>query len=192
MLQADGAYLLDEDGHRYIDLSNAFGSVLLGHADPVVTARLIDAVRQAVPAAASLHWHERLAAQLLADTPGAESVAFFKTGTAATRAAVTAARRATGRRLVGSAGYHGHDPMWDFGPPLDRSAEDVAHFYYVPHLLDLLITEHADELAAVILAPDHVHPGNAEAVARLPDAIRTLGCRRRRDRRHLRVREGHR
>ncbi|HEV7709785.1 MAG TPA: aminotransferase class III-fold pyridoxal phosphate-dependent enzyme, partial [Asanoa sp.] len=41
---ADGAYLTDADGRRYLDYHAAFGAILLGHNAPVVN----DAIRTAL------------------------------------------------------------------------------------------------------------------------------------------------
>src|SRR2546422_8809374 len=42
--QADGPYIIDADGNRYIDYVGSWGPMILGHAHPVV----IDAIREAV------------------------------------------------------------------------------------------------------------------------------------------------
>ena len=39
-----GAYVWDVDGHRYIDYNLGYGPVVLGHADPRITAVVIDAL----------------------------------------------------------------------------------------------------------------------------------------------------
>ena len=155
--RGDGAFLYDTDGKRYIDLCNGFGSILLGHADPDVTAAVIEAVASGVPAAANLGRHEEISARFAADLGFEVGVALFKTGTATARSAVCAAQRASGRRIVASAGYHGYDAMWDPGPLLTPNSSGVIDFYYVPQFLDRIIADHFDQLAAVIIAPDYVH-----------------------------------
>lgn len=157
VVRAEGAYLFAADERRYLDLSNVFGSVLLGHADPAVTEAAVATVRSGVPAAATLRLQRQVAERIAADVGGDRSVAFFKTGTAATRAAAVAARQATGRRLIASCGYHGYDPMWRFTPPGQPNEEGVLHLFHLPELLDQALAAHADELAAVIIAPEYIH-----------------------------------
>lgn len=157
VVRAEGAYVYDADERSYLDLSNAFGSVMLGHNDPAVVSAVLATVRSGVPAGASLDVQHQLAERITADLGGDQKVAFFKTGTAATRAAASAARRATGRRLIVSCGYHGFDPMWEFTPPGKPNEEGVLHAFHLTELLDQALAEHADELAAVIIAPDYIH-----------------------------------
>ncbi|GLW12000.1 hypothetical protein Misp01_71280 [Microtetraspora sp. NBRC 13810] len=157
VVRAEGAYVYDADDRSYLDLSNAFGSIMLGHNDPAVVSAVLATVRSGVPAGASLGLQHRLAERITADLGGDLKVAFFKTGTAATMAAAAAARRATGRRLIVSCGYHGYDPMWEFTPPGRPNEEGVLHVYHLPELLDQALAEHADEVAAVIISPDYIH-----------------------------------
>lgn len=171
---AAGAYLTDEDGRDYLDLGNAFGSVLLGHRDPEVSEAVVAALEAGTPAAASLDAYDDVSERIVRDTAPGSRVAFFKTGTEATRAAITAARAATGKRLVLSAGYHGHDPLWEFAPFGRRTDEDVLHFFHVPALLERLIADHRDEVAAVIVAPDYVHIDD-RAVPQMLEAARSAG-----------------
>nr|AAR98558.1 GntL [Micromonospora echinospora]ARV75718.1 6'-epimerase, C-6' aminotransferase [Micromonospora echinospora]CAF31441.1 putative gentamicin aminotransferase II [Micromonospora echinospora]CAF34036.1 glutamate-1-semialdehyde aminotransferase-like protein [Micromonospora echinospora] len=157
IVRGEGAYVYDAEGRGLIDLSNSFGSVMLGHQDPVVTEAVLKTVRSGVPAAASLDLQNHLAEQIAGDLPGDQRVAFFKTGTAATRAAASAARQVTGKRLIASCGYHGYDLMWEFTPPGQPNSEDVLHCYHLPELIDQVLDKHAHELAAVIIAPDYIH-----------------------------------
>jgi glutamate-1-semialdehyde 2,1-aminomutase len=107
---AEGAYITDVDGRRFIDYVQSWGASILGHAHPA----LVDAVRDAAgrgttfgaPTAAEVE----LAARVTAAVPGCEMVRFVSSGTEATMTAVRLARGVTGRdRIVKFAGcYHGH------------------------------------------------------------------------------------
>ena len=44
--RADGAYLYDVDGNRYIDYVGSWGPMILGHCHPAVTAKLDEVVRR--------------------------------------------------------------------------------------------------------------------------------------------------
>jgi glutamate-1-semialdehyde 2,1-aminomutase len=95
---AKGAAIWDQRGRHAIDFCNAFGQVVLGHADPRVDAAAMgqwdqgNADRPRLEAA--------LAARLKALTPFAEACRFTDDGVDALAWAVSAARRATGRSTV--------------------------------------------------------------------------------------------
>jgi glutamate-1-semialdehyde 2,1-aminomutase/neamine transaminase/2'-deamino-2'-hydroxyneamine transaminase/neomycin C transaminase len=164
-----GCYLFDRDGKRYIDLSNAFGSVMLGHADPDVSAAAAHAITAGVPAGVSRHTGSRIADRLATDLGAEVSTAFFKTGTTAVRAAVCAARRATRRPWVASAGFHGWDVMWTPAhTPFTVSDTGVFDFFYCADALAAFLDEHAGKVAAVVISPDYLHIG--------PDHLRALSA----------------
>ena len=59
-------------------------------------------------------------------------------------------------------------------PFREPNADSVVHFYYVRDLLEEILRERGDELAAVVVAPDYVHI-SPEAVADLFDLARSSG-----------------
>jgi glutamate-1-semialdehyde 2,1-aminomutase len=108
--RAEGAYVWDVEGRRYLDYVQSYGASILGHAHPVV----IDAIRAAALDGTTYGApteREVLLAELLCDrVPGLEMVRLVSSGTEATMSAVRLARGATGRDVVVKfAGcYHGH------------------------------------------------------------------------------------
>jgi glutamate-1-semialdehyde 2,1-aminomutase len=106
---AEGAYLTDEDGNRYVDLVSSWGPMVLGHAHPAV----VEAVREAAVGGLSFGAPTRaeveLAEEIIARTP-VEQVRLVNSGTEATMSAIRLARGFTGRhRVIKFAGcYHGH------------------------------------------------------------------------------------
>jgi glutamate-1-semialdehyde 2,1-aminomutase len=99
LVQAIGSRVWSEDGAEYVDFDNAAGAVLLGHRDPLVVA----AVRMARSADAQrgLERYQRDVAERIQNmAPAAEACAFGGQVSQALRAAVTAARIATGREPV--------------------------------------------------------------------------------------------
>ncbi|MBO8196687.1 aminotransferase class III-fold pyridoxal phosphate-dependent enzyme, partial [Streptomyces oryzae] len=107
--EAHGSRMTDVDGNAYIDLTMGFGALLLGHEPEPVR----EAVQRHLAHGLRLGPREAVTgevAELLAETTGAERVAFATTGTEANSAAVRLARAATGRsRIVMFRGsYHGH------------------------------------------------------------------------------------
>jgi glutamate-1-semialdehyde 2,1-aminomutase len=147
IVQAIGARIWSADGAEYIDFDNAGGSVLLGHRDPAVIA----AVRMARSAddrrGPARYWND-LSNLILAMMPGSRGygVAFGADVTQVMRAALTAARRVTGRELA--FGCRGRDSgARRVGPQLPSFPFD--DLQALEHLLDL----HGDDTAALMLAP---------------------------------------
>ncbi|WP_416356617.1 aspartate aminotransferase family protein [Aureimonas phyllosphaerae] len=107
--RAEGPYVFDDRGRRYVDTAMGFGATLLGHSHPAV----VDAVSRAVangsmPAYA--HALEEEAASALATHTGSlDQVVFLNSGSEAVHLACRVARAATGRRVVAklAAGYDG-------------------------------------------------------------------------------------
>src|SRR5579862_3029609 len=101
--RADGSYLYDRDGDRYLDFLSGFGVFALGHNHPVVRKALHDMLDREL---ADLVQFDcallpgLLAEQLVAKTPGMDRVYFSNSGTEAVEAALKFARYATGRSRV--------------------------------------------------------------------------------------------
>lgn len=115
MVEAQGAYITDADGHNYVDLVGSWGPAILGHKD----ARVIEAVHAAVERGLSFGASteaETTLAELVINRinenhPGAiDQIRMVSTGTEATMTAVRLARGYTGRdKIIKFAGcYHGH------------------------------------------------------------------------------------
>ncbi len=110
MHSAEGAWLTDVDGNRYLDFINSWGPMILGHAPAVV----LDAVREALPRSLSFGAPTRreidIAAQIIKMVPGIEKVRLVNSGTEACMSAVRVARGYTGRaKILKFEGcYHGH------------------------------------------------------------------------------------
>jgi glutamate-1-semialdehyde 2,1-aminomutase len=107
---AEGAWLIAEDGRRYVDYIGGYGPMILGHRHPAVEAAVAAALRRGLvfgaPTAAEVELGERIAAAM----PSIEMVRLVSSGTEATMSALRLARAATGRdKVIKLAGcYHGH------------------------------------------------------------------------------------
>lgn len=110
MESAQGAYMYDVDGNRYIDMINSWGPMILGHGHGLIE----EAVKRA--AAKSLSFGTPTASEVeMADlitqmVPGVDKVRMVNSGTEATMSAVRLARGFTGRdKMIKFEGcYHGH------------------------------------------------------------------------------------
>jgi len=110
--RAEGPYLYDIDGNRYIDMACGFGAHVLGHRS--------ESVRRAVAAQLDRGWQygvhnieQEAVARLIADAvPAVEAMVFSNSGTEATMFGMRAARAFTGKSKVAvfDGSYHGtHD-----------------------------------------------------------------------------------
>lgn len=107
---AQGAWVTDADGRRYVDLVASWGPALLGHAHPEVVEAVVSAARRGLSFGAPTAAEAELAEVIAERVPGIEKLRLVSTGTEATMTAIRLARGATGRDLlVKFAGhYHGH------------------------------------------------------------------------------------
>jgi glutamate-1-semialdehyde 2,1-aminomutase len=107
---ANGADIVDVEGHTYVDLVCSWGPLILGHAHPAVVDAVCKAARDGLSFGATCEREIQLAEAVLARFPWANKVRFVSSGTEAVMSAVRLARGATGRsRIVKFEGcYHGH------------------------------------------------------------------------------------
>ncbi len=107
---AQGAYIFDEDGNRYIELINSWGPMILGHAHPIVREAVERAARDSFSFGAPTRREIEMAELIKEMVPGIEKVRMVNSGTEATMSAIRVARGFTGReKIIKFEGcYHGH------------------------------------------------------------------------------------
>lgn len=105
-----GAYLIDADDNRYVDLVLSWGPLILGHAHKEVLAAVIQSARLGTTFGAPTELEVRLAETVVETFPSVEMVRFVSSGTEAVMSAVRLARAVTKRqKIVKFDGcYHGH------------------------------------------------------------------------------------
>ena len=110
MERGEGAWLVDADGNRYVDLVLSWGPLILGHAHPEVVEAIVRTAESGTTFGAPTELELRLAERVVATFPSMDMVRFVSSGTEATMSAVRLARAATGRTvLIKFDGcYHGH------------------------------------------------------------------------------------
>jgi len=108
--RAEGAYVVDADGNRYIDYVGSWGPMILGHAFPPVVEAIERAARNSASFGASTASEADLAERIVACCPAIEKMRFVSSGTEATMSAIRLARAATGRKIIikFEGCYHGH------------------------------------------------------------------------------------
>ena len=108
--RADGAYIYDEDGKRYIDYVCSWGPMILGHNHPVIREAVERAVKDGLSFGAPTRREVDIAERMISMVPNIEMVRMVNSGTEAVMSALRLARGATGRdKLIKFEGcYHGH------------------------------------------------------------------------------------
>jgi glutamate-1-semialdehyde 2,1-aminomutase len=167
---AQGAWLTDADGRRYVDYVGSWGPMILGHQYPAVTAALQAQLAIGVSYGAPTELEIEMAELLCARVPGVEQVRMCNSGTEATMSALRLARGATGRDYIlkFEGCYHGHGDallvkagsgLLTFGVPTSPGVPaDLAKYTLTAQFNDLdsvqaLFDAHRDRIAAVIVEP---------------------------------------
>ena len=107
---AEGPYVWDEEGHRYIDYVQSYGPMILGHSHPAVIEAINKAASCGTSYGAPTEKEIILAETIIERVKGIESIRFVNSGTEATMTALRLARGVTNRsKIIKFSGcYHGH------------------------------------------------------------------------------------
>lgn len=167
---AQGPYITDIEGRRYIDYVCSYGPLIFGHAPQFVT----EAVQEAAGRGTTYGFtttHEVELAELIAEAyPACEMLRMVNSGTEATMSAIRVARGCTGRsKLVKFEGcYHGHSDSLlvksgsglltqgvptSPGVPAGLLAETLVCHYNDAAALAELLAAHQGEVACLIVEP---------------------------------------
>jgi glutamate-1-semialdehyde 2,1-aminomutase len=168
--RAEGAYLEDVEGRRYVDWVQSWGALIFGHAD----AETVEAVRAAAldgtSFGAATEREVELAGEIVDAVPSVEMVRLVSSGTEAAMSAIRLARGATHRdRILKFAGcYHGHvDALLaeagsgvatlglpaSAGVPSDVTANTIVAPYNDLDATAAAVAQYGEGLACVIVEP---------------------------------------
>ena len=189
--RAEGAYLYDADGNRYIDYFGSWGPMILGHAFPPVVEAIQRAAQNSASFGASTKAEGDLAELVMSCYPAIERMRFVSSGTEATMSAIRLARAATGRkRIIKFEGcYHGHSDgllvkagsgVATLGIPGSAGVpEEIAQLTLALPFNNLAAVEaafatHPDEIAAIILEPVVGNAGCIPPAAGYLEGLRTI------------------
>jgi glutamate-1-semialdehyde 2,1-aminomutase len=167
---AQGAYLFDVDGNRYIDYIGSWGPMILGHQHPRVVAAVTEAAQKAFSFGAPTAAENELAELIIEAVPSVEMVRLVNSGTEATMSAIRLARGYTGRDVIikFAGNYHGHvdslliaagSSAATLGVPNSPgvtagAAKDTLVLQYNDDAgLDAAFAEHGARIAGVIFEP---------------------------------------
>ena len=108
--RAQGAYMWDADGRRYIDYIGSWGPMILGHGHPAVLEAVQKAAVDGCSFGAPTEREVELAEEIIRHVPSMEMIRLVSSGTEAGMSAIRLARGATGRaKIIKFNGcYHGH------------------------------------------------------------------------------------
>jgi glutamate-1-semialdehyde 2,1-aminomutase len=168
--RAEGAYLFDVDGNRYIDYIGSWGPMILGHQHPKVVAAVHAQVDRAFTFGAPTPGENEIAELIVAAMPSIEMVRLVSSGTEATMSAIRLARGFTGREaIVKFAGnYHGHvdslliaagSSAATLGVPnspgvtAGAAKDTIVARYNDVEGLEAIFKQHGDRIAGVIFEP---------------------------------------
>lgn len=168
--RANGPYLFDEDGNRYLDYVQSWGPMILGHTYPSVLQAVTEAAASGFSYGAPTAAESELAHLVIDSVPSIEMVRFVNSGTEATMSALRLARAYTGRnKIVKFSGcYHGHADMLlvqagsgvatmglpdSPGVPAETTANTLIAPYNDAGAVEALLRSYPNEIAAIIVEP---------------------------------------
>ncbi len=189
--KAQGPYVWDDEGNKYVDLVCTWGPSLLGHAHPEVIEAVREAAKNGLSFGAPTDTETALANAITARVPAAEKVRMVSTGTEATMTAIRLARGYTGRdMIVKFAGcYHGHSDgllaaagsgvatqglPGSAGVPAGTTADTIVLPYNDADALREAFAKYGDKIACVITESSPANMGIVPPVADFNQVIREV------------------
>ncbi|MBL0090222.1 MAG: glutamate-1-semialdehyde 2,1-aminomutase [Ideonella sp.] len=168
--RAQGPYMWDAEGQRYIDYIGSWGPMILGHGHPAVLEAVQKAALEGFSYGAPTEREIELAEAIIGLVPSVEQVRLVSSGTEAGMSAIRLARGATGRnKIIKFEGcYHGHadallvkagSGLATFGFPTSAGVplEVVQHTLVLEYnniaQIEAAFAEHGKDLACVIIEP---------------------------------------
>ena len=168
-----GSRIWDDRGAEYVDYGMSVTSAILGYADNVVDAAVIEQIGKGTTYSLNSEREIELAELLIERIPCAEMVRFSKGGGESCGIAVRIARGATGRDVVLFSGYHGWHDWYLAAGHLQEGAFDP---FAVPNIqptgvpkalrgtsipfpwgdlaaLESLLEQHRGQVAAIMMEP---------------------------------------
>src|SRR5690554_1524684 len=189
--RAQGPYMWDAEGTRYIDYVGSWGPAILGHAHPEVIRAVqeaaVDGLSFGAPTEAEIEIAEVIAERI----PSIEKVRLVSSGTEATMSAIRLARGFTGRNLIVKfeGCYHGHadsllvkagSGLLTFGNPTSAGVPEdfIRHTLVLDYnnieAVKTAFAEHSDQIACVIVEPVAGNMNLIKPVAGFLETLREL------------------
>ena len=108
--KAQGAYLFDADGNKYIDYIGSWGPMIMGHSHPEIVNAIKNQAELGTSYGAPTSLESDVASLIIENVPSIEKIRMVNSGTEATMSAIRLARGFTNRnKIIKFDGcYHGH------------------------------------------------------------------------------------
>jgi glutamate-1-semialdehyde 2,1-aminomutase len=188
VVRAEGAYIFDADGNRYLDLFGSWGPMILGHAFPPVVEAIREAAGRGTSFGASHSGEANLAELVQRCFPSVEKMRFVSSGTEACMSAIRLARGFTSRNFIikFEGCYHGHadallvkagSGVATLGIPGSAGvpAETAQHTLALPFndlaAVEAAFAAHPDQIACILVEPV---VGNAGTIPPAPGYLAGL------------------
>ncbi|MGZ8144102.1 MAG: glutamate-1-semialdehyde 2,1-aminomutase [Methylosarcina sp.] len=185
---AQGAYIFDNTGKRYIDYVGSWGPMILGHAHPDVIKTVKETAEKGLSFGAPTEIETRMAQKVCELMPSIDLVRMVSSGTEATMSAIRLARGYTGRdKIVKFEGcYHGHSDSLlvkagsgalTLGVPSSPGvsaavAENtITLAYNDSEAVNRLFAQMGEQIACIIVEPV---AGNMNCIPPVPGFLETL------------------
>lgn len=167
---AEGAYLFDEDGNKYIDYINSWGPMLMGHAYKPVSDAVQEQLKNSFSFGAPTVLETEMAELIKKMVPNIDLIRMVNSGTEACMSALRVARGYTGKnKFIKFDGcYHGHADAFLVNAGSGLATLNIQHVPGVTaavakdtltaaynNIDDVhqLVAAHKNEIAAIIIEP---------------------------------------
>ena len=188
--KAEGPYLYDADGNRYVDYIGSWGPMILGHSHPDIVNAIKKQAELGTSYGAPTSLESDVASLIIKSVPSIEKIRMVNSGTEATMSAIRLARGFTNRnKIIKFDGcYHGHvdsllikagSGVSTFGlPDSPGIPEDLAkHTITCPYndteAFIEIFNSVKDDLATVIVEPIAGNMGFVPGTKKFLQTIRT-------------------
>ena len=194
--RAEGAYLFDADGNKYIDYIGSWGPMIMGHSHPAIVNAIKEQAERGTSYGAPTSLESDVASLIIQCIPSIEKIRMVNSGTEATMSAIRLARGFTNKdKIIKFEGcYHGHvdsllikagSGVSTFGlPDSPGIPKDLAKHTVTCKYNDVegflsIFNSIKDDLAAVIVEPIAGNmgfvPGNHEFLDTLRECTQSNG-----------------
>lgn len=168
--RADGCYIYDVDGNRYIDYIDSWGPMILGHNFPAIRESVLKACEKGLSFGCATEIEVEMAEFICDRISHVDMIRMVNSGTEAVMSAIRVARGYTGRdKIIKFRGcYHGHSDGLlvkagsaalttsvpdSAGVPADYTKNTLVAEYNDCDSVKELFDNNKDEIAAVIVEP---------------------------------------
>jgi glutamate-1-semialdehyde 2,1-aminomutase len=168
--RGEGQYLYDADGNQLLDYVCSWGAILLGHANPAISAAVAEQAKRGTSFGVTTELEIELATLITRAIPFIDKIRFVSSGTEATMSAVRLARGVTKRDFIlkFEGCYHGHADSFLSQAGSGLATLGIAECPGVPQALaeltlnapyndlgavEKIFAQHNGKIAAVIVEP---------------------------------------